>query len=1304
MNHIRHPFWKNDFGASVATADLVTRMCRNPLMEVAGSVASQGPVLKTLSLCLFLAFGSAGYALPTSGVVTAGSATINSNGAGNLIINQTSPNATLNWQSFSVGTAESVKFVQPNSNSVAINRVLGSDPSRILGSLFANGKVFLVNPNGILFGKDASVNVGGLVASTLDLTDADFLAGRYRFDGSGKGEVSNLGNIHAADGGYVVLLGNKAGNEGTITAKLGTVSLAAGSAMTLGVAADGLLHVTIDKAALNALASNGGLVQADGGAVFISAKARDALLSTVVNNTGIVQANSVGYRNGRVLLDGGDSGIVNISGDVRVTGVAQATTGGNIIATGDKVLVADRTRLDATGTSGGGSIYVGGGWQGGDPNIRQASGVYIAPSATLDASATQNGNGGTVVAWSNVGDPKSVTRVYGSLLARGGAEGGDGGRIETSGHWLDVAGLRANAGAPRGKAGQWLLDPEDLTVGSVPTDALFFPGPLAMFISGPGTPNVLNTDIESQLNAGTSVVLQTAPTGPGNGNISIVANIAKTAGADAALILNAYGNISLGPGNTIASSAGKLDVNLNSLGTITFGAGSNVSSNGGNIAMIANSVIGMPALVGTGPATLTVAVPGATSVGLGSGAGDLSLPSNFATGFSAVNIYTGSVNSPTGNSGINIYAGAGDVTIGGAVSFTDSMAIVTSGNIAVNAGGSITTSKAGGNLALSGANFVNYADAGAVSTSGGAGARWIIYSNDPSTNTFGSLNSGNQAIWGQTFSSLPPGSVASGNRYVFATPGAVTAATTGTVTKTYGQLISLTGNVTYSGTPLTSAATYGNVYQDLSIGDVLSVAPTITSVGAAAGATVAGSPYAVTASGGVANSGYSISYVNNGLLVVNKAALEITALADTKVYNGQPYFGGNGVAYSGFLNGDDATGLGGTLVYGGSSQGVVNAGQYVIVPLGLTSNDYSIRYVGSPLTVKPKEVTVTGLVANNKEFDGTNLVIIPNWGMVNTGVGQETLVLNHGGASFSDAAIGIGKTVTVDGYSLANGDNGGLVSNYVLKSRIATTTADIVAATRTQTVKSVQAALNGLAGSGNVETRRGTLYLDSSQLGLSSGEIERSNATGPSHTEGAAGVNERLVISGNRLVVGALASSSPTPRSLGSFGTGSTGPGLPGAAAAGAPGAIPGTSRFSTSGLSSLPKPTSRTTAPRAAQLPRDVYLKGAARASVVGSTTSGSAVLATLAVHGRTARLTVTVATGDGFGISIPRDLMDKSGAKGDLASIGATSSAGALPAWITFDRNELRLVATSVPPGALPLTVKLLGTSGKSVEVTFK
>src|SRR5688572_3462071 len=152
--------------------------------------------LKGLTVSVMLAFGSNAYALPTGGAVSAGGASISS-GAGTTTINQSTQNVAINWQSFSIGQAEAVKFVQPNSSSVALNRVLGPDASSILGSLSANGKVFLVNPNGILFAKGAQVNVGALVASTRNITDSDFMAGNYKFAGTGAGTVVNQGSINA---------------------------------------------------------------------------------------------------------------------------------------------------------------------------------------------------------------------------------------------------------------------------------------------------------------------------------------------------------------------------------------------------------------------------------------------------------------------------------------------------------------------------------------------------------------------------------------------------------------------------------------------------------------------------------------------------------------------------------------------------------------------------------------------------------------------------------------------------------------------------------------------------------------------------------------------------------------------------------------------------------------------------------------------------------------------------------------------------------------------------------------------------
>ncbi|MDZ7891223.1 MAG: filamentous hemagglutinin N-terminal domain-containing protein [Rhodoferax sp.] len=546
---------------------------------------------RVIVMAVLASLGSAAFALPVDGVVTNGAAAITSGGTGVLVVNQTSNAATINWQSFSIGASETVRFVQPSSNSVALNRVLGSDPSQILGKLSANGQVFLVNPNGILFGQGASVNVGGLVASTLDMADSDFLAGRYSLQGSASSSIRNLGAIHAREGGYVALVGQTVENEGNISAPKGSVALVAGSAVTLDFAGDGLLKVAVSESALNALVRNGGVVQADGGAVWMSASARDALLSTVIDNTGIVQAHTVGNRNGRIYLDGGESGVVSVGGTLQAAGTAAGTTGGSITVSGDKVAVNDGALLDATGHAGGGTIAVGGGWQGKDPDIRQASAVYIARGATLDASATSTGDGGTIVAWSDVFKPGGSTRVYGTLRARGGALSGNGGRIETSGHWLDVQGMRLDAAAPNGNGGTWLLDPEDLTIGALPTDAMFIPpGPFAIFASGPGTPNVLNTDIETQLNLGVSVVLQTAPTGTGAGNITVNANVAKTGGGDAALTLQAIGGIALANGVSISSSSGALDVNLLAGGGISLGAGSSISSNGGAIVLAGASL------------------------------------------------------------------------------------------------------------------------------------------------------------------------------------------------------------------------------------------------------------------------------------------------------------------------------------------------------------------------------------------------------------------------------------------------------------------------------------------------------------------------------------------------------------------------------------------------------------------------------------------------------------------------------------------------------------------------------------------
>jgi filamentous hemagglutinin family protein len=429
-------------------------------------VKSQGKDKSRQSLSLVIGVGSGVFAsvaaaggLPSGGNIVAGNGSVHQNG-NNMAIHQGSDKLAIDWQSFSIGKGNTVQFFQPGAASVALNRVLGSDVSVIQGALKANGKVFLVNPNGVLFTPSAQVDVGGLVASTLNLSTEDFLAGNYRFSGDSAASVVNQGNINAAQGGTIALIAAKIVNEGNITAHKGNVLLGAGRVVTLDLG--GPVQLEVKEGALQALIENGGAIRADAGRILLTARAAETLASTVINNTGLIEARSLDIgENGLVTLMG-DQGGVQVAGRIDVS--SDTGKGGKIVVTGDRVAIKGGAELDATGAKGGGEIYVGGSWQGKDPAIKQASQTTIAAGAVLDASATDNGKGGTVVAWSDVKKPGSVTRVDGTLKATGGAKGGDGGKIETSGAKLAVS-KAADASAKNGKGGLWLLDPDSVTVG-----------------------------------------------------------------------------------------------------------------------------------------------------------------------------------------------------------------------------------------------------------------------------------------------------------------------------------------------------------------------------------------------------------------------------------------------------------------------------------------------------------------------------------------------------------------------------------------------------------------------------------------------------------------------------------------------------------------------------------------------------------------------------------------------------------------------------------------------------------------------
>ena len=415
---------------------------------------SRLPALGAVSGALLMATGGQAWANGlVNGQVTAGSAAI-SQTATTTQITQESSKVVINWDQFSIAGNESVNFSQPTSNSVALSRVVGEDPSQILGTLTANGQIFLVNPNGVVFGTDAVVDVSGLVASTLDIADDDFMEGNNVFSGEG-GSVTNLGSINA-NGGYVGLVGAQVSNEGSISAEGGTVGLAAGDRVSMDFDGDGLVTFQVDGAAVDASASNKGIISANGGTVIMTAKTAGDLMATVVSNEGVIEANSMVERDGKIILVAADE--VNNTGDIgwennhgKVVGDAGTVVNtGTLTSEGGSVVMAG-TRVGHSGTvdaSGGGSVL-----------LASTEQTHVSKGATIITSGSVAGDAGNAIVWSD-----GYTYFGGHVDAQGGTEAGDGGEIEVSGYEnLEYRGS-VNALATNGETGLLLLDPTTITI------------------------------------------------------------------------------------------------------------------------------------------------------------------------------------------------------------------------------------------------------------------------------------------------------------------------------------------------------------------------------------------------------------------------------------------------------------------------------------------------------------------------------------------------------------------------------------------------------------------------------------------------------------------------------------------------------------------------------------------------------------------------------------------------------------------------------------------------------------------------
>jgi filamentous hemagglutinin family protein len=990
--------------------------------------------------------------LPTGASVVGGQANIQSAGAA-MTVNQTSSRAVIDWNTFNVGSQAKLNFNQPSASAVVLNRVLDSNPSQILGQLSATGQVFISNPNGVIFGTSARVDVGGLVATTQSMSAADFMAGKNTFSGgNADASVVNQGTLQAALGGYIALLAPKVRNEGVIVAREGTVALAAGAQTTLEFTGTRLVSVMVAQPVLDALVENKQLIRAEGGYVVMSARSASTLMRAVINNTGTIQAPTLVEKQGRIVLEGGTQGIVQVGGNLIANGTQPGEKGGSIVATGDKVSVTSDAQMDASGPAGGGKINIGGGWQGQDASIRNANATVVESGAVLKASATDNGNGGEVVVYSDTQNSAGMTRVAGELLARGGANGGNGGRIETSGHWLSTDGAKGSASAAKGEGGQWLFDPYNVTITGATSNNAVSSGTW----TASGSPSTIaNTAINDLLNAGTNVTVTTTGSGTDAGNINVNAAITQSNTAPAArLTLSANQEININSAISMSKSGSKLelissdaggkvaikaDVNADTLTMTLPGANSSVSQDLGTTVTTSNlRISGTDTSVALNNPTNNVGILAANvkSILLSSDTGiDQNNPYGkglyvgTVEGLSGVTANGGSVNlssnsnlyvtqnvasTSTGNDAVTLNAGA--ALTPGAYNGSDSAINPYGPNVVLTSGKTITTGTGGratlymGSASGSGANVATY-----VNSVSGSGR--FRYNSDEGITRFTALS--------PTASGL----------YVVLRQNPTLTVTANNSSMVYGSTL----------TPSTSSSVTGFIN-----GDTLAQAVS-TAASIAVGGTQSNTGYytagnhTLTPSAAASDLGYGFTYATGTLNVTPKSLTTTATVAGgTKVYDGNTS-ASTQLSLTGVVSTDNVLVSSASSVYADKN---VGTGKSVTVSgltlSGVDAANYSLAStsVGTTGNITKKNLTAT-YAASNKIYDGNTSVSVA--GSSADIVGSDVVTFTQS-AAFQDANAGTGKTVNVSSIALGGTDAG----NYNLTVTTASTTANITPKTITQ--------------------------------------------------------------------------------------------------------------------------------------------------------------------------------------------------------------------------------------------------------------
>ncbi|MBM3599285.1 MAG: filamentous hemagglutinin N-terminal domain-containing protein [Alphaproteobacteria bacterium] len=799
-----------------------------------------GAATARLALCastalvpLYVVLGTVGPALasPQGGQVVGGQASISSPMSGRTRIDQASQRAIIDWRNFSIGAGEQVEFRQPGRDAVALNRVTGSDPSTIHGNLTANGQVWLVNPHGVVFGSGARVDVGGLLATTTNIRNEDFLVGRYLFDqpsSNPNARVINRGTIRVGEHGYAALSAAAVENSGTVEAQLGTVVLGGARAFTVDLHGDRLLSYQItapvDRAPEggSSLVSNSGTLNADGGQVLLTARAAKGVIDNVINTTGVIEARSARSMNGEIVIDGGTANVVTASGKLDASGKGDGETGGTVKLLGDRVGLMDGGTIDVSGDRGGGTALVGGNFQGKGPEPN-AKRTYVAPTAKIHADAVTRGKGGKVIVWSD-----GETAYAGKIAARGGREDGDGGFAEVSGKENLIYRGIADLTATLGLTGTLLLDPANITIatgggqpisgyslfGDVPaSNASIDPSAIVTGLNGANVTLQANNDItisnaiDSTGNAGNgNLVLQAGRNINVNANVILKGSFTATAndpGTDGTNRSAGAGNFGMSSGATINTSATNGAITLSSAvagtnnttsGSITLG---NLNSGTGNLTLSAYG------------ANITQNVGDSLTIG-----GTTTVTANNIAGQTVTLGNSG--NALTGTVAINNNVAGGGVTI--AASTLSLGAITTQGNLTI---ATDTLSATNSASAVGGVLAIGTVDPSRNVIFGSGGGALVVNGTNVTdfagaTNFFLGSPIGTGTV---TWNATTTPAIASA---VFTNSGNVSFTSAGVTLGANLDVVSTTGSVTFAG-PMNgagtlTASTSGNVSFNAAVG------------------------------------------------------------------------------------------------------------------------------------------------------------------------------------------------------------------------------------------------------------------------------------------------------------------------------------------------------------------------------------------------------------------------------------------------------------------------------------------------------